>query len=223
MRPSPKAAVAQPERTPSSTIWTIGHSTRPLDAFLQLLLHFRLEAVADVRRFPGSRRQPQYASAALSTALAEHRIAYQWLPALGGRRRPRPDSPNTAWRNSAFRGYADHIGSAEFAGGLAELLEFSARQRTTLMCAEAMWWRCHRALIADVLCIRGIEVVHILDAQRAVVHPYTSVARIGRGQLSYGLSEGAGGTVPALASRCTGPERTRSAPMRLRSSGRSSC
>ena len=192
MHPSPKTAAAQPERTPSLTIWTIGHSTRPLDAFLQLLSRYQLEAVADVRRFPGSRRQPQYASVALRTALAGQKIAYQWLPALGGRRRPLPDSPNTAWRNAAFRGYADHIGSAEFAQGLAELLEFSVHHRTTIMCAEALWWRCHRALIADVLCIRGIEVVHILNAKHAVVHSYTSAARIVRGHLSYRLPEGAG-------------------------------
>ena len=192
MRPSPKTAAAQPERAPSSTIWTVGHSTRPLDIFLELLSHFRLEAVADVRRFPASRRQPQYASDALRTTLAERKIAYLWLSALGGRRRPRSDSPNTAWRNASFRGYADHMGSSEFAEGLAELLAFSHRQRTTLLCAEAMWWRCHRALIADVLCIRGIEVVHILDAKHAVVHPYTSAARIVDGQLSYELSESAG-------------------------------
>src|SRR5689334_13387524 len=104
----------------ASTIWTIGHSTRPLDAFLDLLAHFRLEAVADVRRFPGSRRHPQYAEGALSATLAEHGIAYRWFPALGGRRQPLPDSPNIAWRNASFRGYADHIGSAEFSRGLDE-------------------------------------------------------------------------------------------------------
>ena len=168
-----------------STIWTIGHSTRPLDAFLELLAHYRLEAVADVRRFPGSRRQPQYAEATLNAALAEHGIAYRWLPALGGRRRPLPDSPNTSWRNASFRGYADHIGTEEFSKGMDELLELSGRLRTTLMCAEAMWWRCHRALIADVLCVRGIEVVHILDAKHTVVHPYTAPARIVHGRLSY--------------------------------------
>jgi len=138
-----------------------------------------------VRRFPGSRRHPQYAEAALSATLAEHGIAYRWLPALGGRRRPLPDSPNIVWRNASFRGYADHIGSAEFSHGLDELLELSGRLRTTLLCAEAMWWRCHRAMIADVLRVRGIEVVHILDAKHTVVHPYTSPALIVQGRLSY--------------------------------------
>jgi uncharacterized protein (DUF488 family) len=182
----------QAESTMGSTIWTIGHSTRPLQAFLELLAHYRLEGIADVRRFPGSRRQPQYAEAALRAALAEHDIAYHWLPALGGRRRPRPDSPNTAWRNASFRGYADHIDSAEFAHGMSALLELSGRLRTSLLCAEALWWRCHRALIADVLCVRGIEVVHILDAKHTVVHPYTSSARIVQGRLSYVASEDSG-------------------------------
>lgn len=182
----------QAESTMGSTIWTIGHSTRPLQAFLELLAHYRLEGIADVRRFPGSRRQPQYAEAALRAALAEHDIAYHWLPALGGRRRPRPDSPNTAWRNASFRGYADHIDSAEFAHGMSALLELSSRLRTSLLCAEALWWRCHRALIADVLCVRGIEVVHILDAKHTVVHPYTSPAHIVQGRLSYVASEDSG-------------------------------
>ena len=168
-----------------STIWTIGHSTRPMDAFLALLTHYRLEAVADVRRFPGSRRHPQYAEKALGAALAKHGIAYCWFPALGGRRRPLPDSPNIGWRNASFRGYADHIASTEFSRGMDGLLEVSSRLRTTLMCAEAMWWRCHRALIADVLRVRGFEVVHILDAKHTVLHPYTSPARIVHGRLSY--------------------------------------
>lgn len=94
-------------------------------------------------------------------------------------------SPHTAWRNDSFRGYADHMDSAEFSGGLDELLELSGQQRTTLLCAEAMWWRCHRALIADVLRVRGIEVAHILDARHCVAHPYTSPARIVEGRLSY--------------------------------------
>jgi uncharacterized protein (DUF488 family) len=167
------------------TIWTLGHSTRPLDEFLALLVQYRIEAVADVRRFPGSRRYSQYAEAALSATLAARGVAYRWLPALGGRRRPLRDSANVAWRNASFRGYADHIATAEFSQGLDELLELAGRLRTTLMCAEAVWWRCHRALIADVLCVRGIEVVHILDAKNTVAHPYTSPARIVQGRLSY--------------------------------------
>jgi uncharacterized protein (DUF488 family) len=174
----------------SSTIWTIGHSTRPLRTFLKLLAHYELEAVADVRRFPGSRRQPQYAQATLHSALAEHGIAYDWIAALGGRRRPHADSPNITWRNASFRGYADHIASVEFAAGLTELLELAGRHRTTLMCAEAVWWRCHRALIADVLCVRGVEVVHILDETHTVVHPYTSPARIVGGRLTYVPTQG---------------------------------
>jgi uncharacterized protein (DUF488 family) len=175
-----------------STIWTIGHSNRPLDEFLGLLTHYRLDAVADVRRFPGSRRQPQYAQAPLHAALSAQGIAYCWLPALGGRRRPLPDSSNKAWRNASFRGYADHIASPEFSDGLELLLEYSSHRRTTLMCAEAVWWRCHRALIADVLCVRGVEVIHILDSNHSTVHPYTSPARIVQGKLSYVAGEKSG-------------------------------
>ena len=174
----------------TSTVWTVGHSAQPLKTFLELLAHYRLEAVADVRRFPGSRRQPQFAREPLRRALSEQGIAYQWIVALGGRRRPRADSPNIAWRNASFRGYADHIASAEFAEGLDALLEVAGRFRTTLMCAEAVWWRCHRALIADVLCVRGVEVIHILDETHTVVHPYTSPARIVRGRLTYVPTEG---------------------------------
>ena len=173
-----------------TTVWTIGHSTRPLQTFLALLEHYQIEAVADVRRFPGSRRQPQYAQAALSRALAENGIAYRWIAAMGGRRRPQPDSPNIAWRNASFRGYADYMASKEFEEGLNELLEVAVRLRTTLMCAEAVWWRCHRALIADLLCVRGINVMHIIDETHAVVHPYTSPARIVQGRLSYVPTEG---------------------------------
>jgi uncharacterized protein (DUF488 family) len=138
-----------------------------------------------VRRFPGSKRHPQFSQDALAASLAGEGIGYHWLPALGGRRRARPDSPNTAWRNAAFRGYADHMESSEFSEGLGELLSLAADARTCLMCAEALWWRCHRALISDLLCARGIEVVHILDAQHSIVHPYTSAARIVDGRLSY--------------------------------------
>ena len=168
-----------------STVWTIGHSNRPLEAFLDVLGHYRIEAVADVRRFPGSKRQPSYGQQSLRASLARRGIEYAWLPALGGRRRPRADSPNTAWRNASFRGYADHMASAEFAGGMDELLVLATELRTAMMCAEALWWRCHRALISDALCVAGFEVQHILDERHCGVHPFTSAARTVRGRLNY--------------------------------------
>jgi uncharacterized protein (DUF488 family) len=167
------------------TIWTIGHSSRTLEEFLALLAQHGIEAIADVRRFPGSRRQPWFARESLEASLAIRGIAYLWVPALGGRRRPSADSPNIAWRNTSFRGYADHLDSAEFAGGLDELLTLAARQHTAIMCAEVLWWRCHRALISDVLKVRGIEVVHILDEKQATVHRYTSAAHVEGGRLDY--------------------------------------
>jgi uncharacterized protein (DUF488 family) len=173
-----------------STVWTIGHSTRPLKTFLALLEQYQIEAVADVRRYPGSRRLPHYSQAPLDDALRQNGIAYHWIESLGGRRRPRPESPNTSWRNIQFRGYADYMAGPAFEGGLNELLDVAERLRTALMCAEAVWWRCHRALISDALSVRGIEVVHIIDETHAVVHPYTSPARIFRGQLTYVPTEG---------------------------------
>lgn len=169
----------------ASIVWTVGHSSRPLEVFLGLLERYGIRTVADVRRFPGSRRQPHYAQAALPRPLATAGIEYHWLPALGGRRKPRRDSPNTAWRNASFRGYADYIGTPAFEGGLQELLSLAARGPTAMMCAEAVWWRCHRALIADVLCARGLKVFHILDERQCVAHPLTSAARIVDGRLSY--------------------------------------
>jgi len=171
------------------TVWTIGHSTRTQEEFFGLLDEYRIEAIADVRRFPGSRRYPYFASEALAESLPVHGIAYQWLPELGGRRKVQPGSPNTGWRNASFQGYADHLASPEFAQGLKKLLKLAATRRTALMCAEAVWWRCHRSLIADVLKLRGIEVVHIIDATHTTVHPYTSAAHIVDGQLSYAAAQ----------------------------------
>lgn len=168
-----------------TTVWTVGHSSRPLTQFEGLLLQFGIEAIADVRRFPGSRRQPQYARDPLEISLRAQNISYVWLPQLGGRRRPVPGSTNTAWRNASFQGYADHMATAEFAIGLSQLIELAQAQRTAVMCAERLWWRCHRALVADVLCVRGFDVQHILEAGKTVVHPFTSPARVVDGQLSY--------------------------------------
>jgi uncharacterized protein (DUF488 family) len=173
-----------------ATIWTIGHSTRTREEFTALLYEYRIEAIADVRRFPGSRRYPHFASEALAKSLPAHDIAYQWIPKLGGRRKVQPGSPNTAWRNASFQGYADHTASPEFAEVLHELLQLAARKRTAMMCAEVVWWRCHRSIVSDVLKLRGIEVIHILDATHTTVHPYTSPARVVDGELSYAGAQG---------------------------------
>jgi uncharacterized protein (DUF488 family) len=168
-----------------ATVWTIGHSTRTLEEFIGLLRAYRIEAIADVRRFPGSRRYPYFASEALAESLPAHDVAYQWLPKLGGRRKVQPGSPNTAWRNASFQGYADYTATDEFAEGLEALLSLATQRRTAMMCAEAVWWRCHRSLVSDVLKVRGIEVIHIMDAIHSTEHPYTSPARIVDGKLSY--------------------------------------
>ena len=175
--------------TTPTAIWTIGHSTRSIEEFLSLLAGSRIEVITDVRSFPGSRKYPQYGREALAATLVAHAIGYHWLPALGGRRRVSPDSPNIAWRNASFRGYADYMSSTEFAQGLVQLLEVSNKARTAIMCSEAVWWRCHRSMIADALCVRGIEVVHIIDAKHSVVHPMTSPARVVRGALTYAAAE----------------------------------
>jgi uncharacterized protein (DUF488 family) len=166
-------------------VWTIGHSTRSLDEFLQLVAAGRLEAIADVRRYPGSRRWPHFRREALGESLNNHGLCYVSFPELGGRRTPLRDSPNTAWRSAAFRGYADHMMTEEFAQGLDRLVNLVCGLRTAIMCAEAVWWRCHRGLIADVLRRRGFDVNHILGPASITPHPYTSAARIVSGQLSY--------------------------------------
>jgi uncharacterized protein (DUF488 family) len=167
------------------TIWTIGHSTRPLDEFLRCLADNGIQLLADVRSHPGSRRHPQYGQSALRDSLIEAGVDYCWMPALGGRRRARADSPNTAWRNASFRGYADYMQTPEFAAGFAGMLQGAREQRTALMCAEAVWWQCHRSLIADALKAAGARVLHIMTDREAVEHPYTKPARIVNGKLTY--------------------------------------
>src|SRR5437867_3211483 len=167
------------------TIYTIGHSTRSLEYFLQLLQSHKIEALADVRQFPGSRRHPQFGQENLAQALAQAGIAYVHFPELGGRRRARPDSPNTAWRNEAFRGYADYMMTPDFQAGSHRLLDLAQERRTAIMCAEALWWRCHRALISDFFKVNSVRVIHILSASKAEEHPFTSAARVINGQLSY--------------------------------------
>lgn len=168
-----------------ATIWTIGHSTRPIEEFLGLLGEYRIQTIADVRSFPGSRKFPQYGKEALAETLPEHDIAYHWLQLLGGRRRTNKDSPNTSWRNASFRSYADYMSTEGFDQGMEDLLEIARQSRTALMCAEAVWWRCHRSMISDALCVRGIEVIHIIDAKHTSEHPMTSPARVVDGELTY--------------------------------------
>jgi uncharacterized protein (DUF488 family) len=169
-----------------SKIWTIGHSTRSIENFVAALEANAIKLAADVRLLPGSRRYPQFNQDALAKSLGNYGIKYAHFPELGGRRRPHPDSTNTAWRNAAFRGYADYMETEGFQSGLERLLEIAKQSgRTAIMCAEALWWRCHRSLIADSLKIRGLEVLHISSSGRAEPHPFTSAASVIDGKLSY--------------------------------------
>jgi uncharacterized protein (DUF488 family) len=154
-----------------STVYTIGHSTRSIEEFIGLLGQHSIERLADVRRYPGSRRLPHFSREQLAPALEQAAIAYVHVPELGGRRKPLPDSPNGAWRNEQFRGYDDHMATSEFRHALDALLR--DRRRTAVMCAEAVPWRCHRNLLADELVRRGHEVAHIISptsVQRHELH-----------------------------------------------------
>jgi uncharacterized protein (DUF488 family) len=173
-------------------IWTIGHSTRSIEEFLALLKENEIEALADVRHFPGSRRHPQFGKEALADSLARNGVEYHHFVELGGRRRAQPDSPNTAWRHEAFRGYADYMVTPEFSAGIKRLLNLARKKRTAMMCAEAVWWRCHRGLISDFLKAGGHEVFHILGTKKIEPHPFTSAARIVDGKLSYRAAESEG-------------------------------
>lgn len=166
-------------------IWTVGHSTHSLEEFLTILSAMDIELVADVRRFPGSRRFPHFNQDSLEADLPAHGLIYHSFPALGGRRRSAPDSPNVAWRHEAFRGYADYISSEEFASALFDLLFVASGLRTAIMCSEVLWWRCHRRLISDVLTSLGIDVTHIRDARKSEPHRLAPPARIVDGELSY--------------------------------------
>ncbi|HXC51176.1 MAG TPA: DUF488 domain-containing protein [Candidatus Limnocylindrales bacterium] len=168
-----------------ATIWTIGHSTRSLEEFLELLRANHIETVADVRRYPGSRKFPHFGRDALREALAAAGIGYEHFVELGGRRKARPDSPNTAWRSEAFRGYADFMMTTEFDSAIRKLVDLAERRRTAILCSEAVWWRCHRGLVSDWLKADGHDVLHITGRAVPEPHPYTSAASIAGGRLSY--------------------------------------
>jgi uncharacterized protein (DUF488 family) len=166
-------------------IWTIGHSTLSIEQFLAVLGSFEIQLLIDVRSFPGSRRYPHFNKENLSASLRAAGIDYTHMPELGGRRKTRADSQNVAWRNESFRGYADYMETEAFREGIDRLLNLASERRTVVMCAEAVWWRCHRSLIADYLKAGGVSVTHILGKEKSEEHPYTSAARIVNGRLSY--------------------------------------
>jgi uncharacterized protein (DUF488 family) len=166
-------------------IFTIGHSTHPLDEFVNILAAHEIKAIADVRRFPGSRKYPHFNDVSLRVELPKRGIAYHPFLELGGRRRARADSVNTAWRNASFRGYADYMQTPEFVEALSDLEKQATRRATAIMCAEAFPLRCHRSLIADALLIRGWEVVDIMSATSAPPHKLTKFALVTGDRITY--------------------------------------
>jgi uncharacterized protein (DUF488 family) len=169
----------------NKTIWTIGHSTRSFEEFVDLLQAPGIELVVDVRSFPGSRRYPHFNKESLAVSLPAKNIIYRHLQELGGRRKAGPASENTAWRHKAFRGYADYMETDDFKNGISGLEKTALQQRTAFMCSEAVWWRCHRSMISDHLKAQGWTVLHIMGMKKEEEHPYTAPARIVNGELTY--------------------------------------
>lgn len=170
---------------PNTTVLTIGHSTRELAAFIELLTGNGVTCLVDVRTVPRSRKNPQFNRETLPDALRAAGIDYLHLPGLGGLRRARADSPNAGWRNASFRGYADYMGTPEFAENLERLLELAERERVALMCAEAVPWRCHRSLIGDALLVRCIQVEDIMGTGRTSPHVLTAWAVVDGIEITY--------------------------------------
>ena len=171
--------------SPIPTLYTVGHSTRTLDELVEVLRAWGVGAVADVRRFPASRRLPWFNEASLAESLPARGLLYWPFTALGGRRRARPNSPNTGWRNESFRGYADYMGSEQFREALASLAHRARATPTAVMCAEAVPWRCHRSLIADALLVEGWRVIDLFDAHKASPHKLTPFARVQGMEITY--------------------------------------
>jgi uncharacterized protein (DUF488 family) len=166
-------------------IFTIGHSTRPIEEFVRLLKAHAVQRVVDVRAIPRSRHNPQFNRDRLSPALHRARIRYRHMPGLGGRRRPRPDSANGGWRNAGFRGYADYMESPAFEESLERCVALAKLEQVVLMCAEAVPWRCHRSLIADALVVRGVEAREIRSAVRTEPHRLTPFAKVRGRRITY--------------------------------------
>jgi uncharacterized protein (DUF488 family) len=166
-------------------IHSIGHSTHSADDFAALLRTHGIRQLADVRSIPHSRRHPHFGKDALDAFLGLHGIAYRHFPGLGGRRRPGPDSTNSAWREDGFRGYADYMQTPEFDAAVESLIRLAETAQTVVMCAESVWWRCHRRLLSDALLVRGVHVFHILSAAPAKPHELSEFACVAAGTVTY--------------------------------------
>ncbi len=166
-------------------IYTVGHSTRSIEEFLDILKSFEIQLLVDIRTFPGSRRYPHFNKEQLEVSLQQAGIGYLHMKELGGRRKPHADSINTGWRNEGFRGYADYMESEEFKNAIVQLEALAAARHVVYMCSEALWWRCHRSLVSDYLKLRGWKVMHLISTTKSEEHRYTSPAQIVEGKLSY--------------------------------------
>lgn len=169
----------------NKVVWTIGHSTHSLEHFLEMLKSFKIEMVADIRSYPGSRKFPHFNKENLETSLPEAGIEYLHMKTLGGRRKVLKNSLNTAWRKDSFRGYADYMETLEFADAIKELADLCLSKRTVYMCSESLWWRCHRSMVSDYLKNKGWEVNHIMSTGKSIHHTYTEPAKIIEGKLNY--------------------------------------
>jgi uncharacterized protein (DUF488 family) len=175
---------------PEGAIFTVGHSTLPIERFIALLHTYEITCLADIRTLPRSRHNPQFNGDALASALKHENIEYRPLPALGGLRHARKDSPNTGWRNESFRGYADYMQTEGFEEGLTKLIHMTRRARVAIMCAEAVPWRCHRSLVADALSVRGIPAIEILSESSYRMHKLPPFARVEGTQITYPSEQG---------------------------------
>ena len=187
LAPPPKRERKKAPKSPTEqlTIFTIGHSTHPIEEFIALLKNYGIDQLVDVRTVPKSRHVPQFNSDALEASLREAGIGYVHLKALGGLRHAKKDSMNMGWRNASFRGYADYMETEEFAKGIDRLIEIAKAKRTVIMCAEAVPWRCHRSLVGDALLVRGIAVEDIMSATSVRPHKLTEFAKVDGQQITY--------------------------------------
>lgn len=168
-----------------ATIYSIGHSTRTIEEFLDLLDSFGIKVLADIRSMPGSRKYPQFNQEELKKSLEANGIEYLYIKELGGRRKLEKDSKNTGWRNKSFQAYADHMETEEFESGISTLKKSALQKPAAMMCSEAVWWRCHRSMVSDYLKAKGWKVLHIMSLNKATEHPYTSPAKILEGKVYY--------------------------------------